>query len=121
MPQTIFPYQCAALGLLLSGLQAMAQAPDAGAIDGYFRTLSYNPQTLLSVNTSSKSSTTVALFRQVYYTVTMDIPRTPASVFGAAVTLADVKGLADANNPTTYVKSVDYGRLIFVKMETNSS
>jgi thiol-activated cytolysin len=75
----------------------------------------------LSVNTSSKSSTTVALFRQVYYTVTMDIPRSPGSVFGTLVTLADVKGIADANNPTAYVKSVDYGRLIFVKMETNSS
>lgn len=77
--------------------------------------------TNLAVDHSNKSASTVALFRQVFYTVTTDLPTFPSTVFAPEVTLTDIKdhGL-NASSPPGYVKSVDYGRLIFVRMDTHS-
>ena len=73
----------------------------------------------LEVSHSNKSSSTVALFRQVFYTVTADLPQYPSDVFAEGVTAAQLaeQGL-NASSPPGYVKSVDYGRLIFVRMDT---
>ncbi|MEM9929576.1 MAG: thiol-activated cytolysin family protein [Bacteroidota bacterium] len=71
------------------------------------------------MNTSSEKSVTVAFFQQVFYTVTMDAPQRPADVFGASVSLADVRGVVNNSNPAAYVRSIDYGRTIMVRMETN--
>ncbi len=85
------------------------------------RWVSNNLKTSMSVNTSSKHSTAVAMFRQTYYTVTMDMPRSPSAVFAPEVTLAEIREVASGAYPPAYVKSVDYGRIIFVKLETDSS
>ncbi|WP_029275942.1 thiol-activated cytolysin family protein [Pedobacter borealis] len=69
----------------------------------------------------TNSSTTVAMFKQIYYTATIDLPETPATVFGDNVSLEDVKAIMSSENPPAYVKSVDYGRIIMVRMDTNSS
>lgn len=66
-------------------------------------------------------STTVAMFKQVFYTATMDLPSTPADVFKDNVTLKEVQGSISKNNPPAYVKSVDYGRMIMVRMDTHTS
>jgi len=70
---------------------------------------------------SSASSTCIALFRQVYYTVSYDPPGDPAAVFDPKVTLDQVQRVVNAQNPAAYVKSMDYGRIILVRMETASS
>lgn len=70
----------------------------------------------------TKTSTCIALFRQVYYTASVDPPPNPAAVFDKSVTVEDVKHLIDKDNPAIgYVKSVDYGRIIMVRMDTNSA
>ena len=64
----------------------------------------------------SSSTTRVAsmVFKQVFYTVTMDLPdiTNPAGVFGKGVTLSDVQSIMNGENPPAYVHSVSYGRII---------
>ncbi|MEM5564865.1 thiol-activated cytolysin family protein [Psychroserpens sp. AS72] len=73
----------------------------------------------------STSTTRVAsmVFKQVFYTVTMNTPQSidPSSVFGNNVTLENVQTIIDENNPAAYVSSVNYGRIIMLRMETNNT
>jgi hypothetical protein len=72
----------------------------------------------------SSSTTRVAsmVFKQVFYTVTMDMPdiTNPAGVFGNEVSLADVESIINSETPPAYVHSVSYGRIIMLRMETNN-
>jgi thiol-activated cytolysin len=67
------------------------------------------------------SSTSVMLYKQVYYTASIDPPTDPAAVFAPSVTLADAKNRFNAQGPAAYVKSVDFGRLLMIRMDTSSS
>lgn len=72
----------------------------------------------------SSSTTRVAsmVFKQVFYTVTMDLPdiTNPAGVFGEEVSLADVESIINSETPPAYVHSVSYGRIIMLRMETTN-
>lgn len=74
-----------------------------------------------SASHTANHSTCVALFKQVYYTASVDPPGDPSEVFDPSVTLDQVKRTIDSSNPLAYVKSVDYGRIILVRMETSST
>ena len=66
--------------------------------------------------------TTIASFRQVFYTASVDEPTTPSSFVAPGATAADLRRLGvSAATPPGYVSSVSYGRQIFVKMETSST
>ncbi|MCB0552111.1 MAG: thiol-activated cytolysin family protein [Phaeodactylibacter sp.] len=71
------------------------------------------------VNTSSQNEVTVAFFQQVFYSITMDTPEKPADVFDPSVSLSDIERVMNAKSPPAYVRSVDYGRTIMVRMETS--
>lgn len=58
------------------------------------------------------------VFRQVFYTVTMDTPSSPASVFAPEITKAQAEAAFASDTPPAYVSSVSYGRIIMVRMET---
>lgn len=75
----------------------------------------------ISASSSKETSVTIAFYKQVFYTVTFDSPTEPSSVFASNVSLDQVKQVIDNNNPPAYVRSVDYGRIVMVKMETASS
>lgn len=75
----------------------------------------------LEVKNSQSQSVTVALFKQIFYTATYNIPDNPSALFADTVTLDDLKNRIDNNRPPAYVKSVDYGRIIMVRMTTDSS
>jgi thiol-activated cytolysin len=75
----------------------------------------------LKASTSSESSTTVKLFRQVFYTVSLDPPSQPSAVFAAGLSLDDLRTVVDDRNPPAYIRSVDYGRIILVRMDTSSN
>jgi thiol-activated cytolysin len=81
--------------------------------------------TLFKVDSSAamaaERSVTVALFKQTYFTATFDPPADAADYFTTQVTEAQVRSRFDAANPPAYVKSMDYGRIILVRMETASS
>lgn len=76
----------------------------------------------LKVDGARESNVVVAYFRQIYYSVVMNTPDSPGAVFAEGLTPAELlRAGIDANNPPAYVASVDYGRLILIKMETSSS
>lgn len=58
------------------------------------------------------------LYRQVFYDVIMETPESPASVFGADVDLQKVQSVMSNDKPPAYVSSVQYGRIIMMRMET---
>ncbi len=59
-------------------------------------------------------------FKQVFYTVTMNTPLSPGTVFGSNVSLEQVQAIMNSENPPAYVASVAYGRIIMVRMETTN-
>lgn len=74
----------------------------------------------LDVSSSTERSVVVCYYKQVFYTVKMNTPASPADVFDPSVSLADVRSVASTGGPPAYVDSVDYGRILLVKMETSS-
>jgi thiol-activated cytolysin len=74
----------------------------------------------LGVASTTEKSVVVAYYKQVYYTVTMNTPTLPADVFDDSVTQAQAQPVFGAAHPPAYVRSVDYGRLLVVKMETSA-
>jgi len=62
--------------------------------------------------------TAAIVFKQVFYTVTMDTPSSSASVFGPEVTQAQAESTFGSETPPAYVSSVSYGRIIMVRMQT---
>jgi hypothetical protein len=67
-------------------------------------------------NTERKVAAIV--FRQVFYTVTMNTPATPAAVFAPTVTKEQAEAAFNSDTPPAYVSSVSYGRLLMVRMES---
>ncbi len=75
---------------------------------------------LMNVNTNSEKEVTVAFFQQIFYTITMDNPQRPSDVFDASrVSKTDLQRVIDNKNPPAYVRSVDYGRVVMIRMESN--
>jgi len=74
-------------------------------------------------NYQSSSTNKVAMmtFKQVFYTVTLDTPSQPSSVFDPSVSLDDVKATFYNAEPPGYVHSVSYGRIIMFRMVTTES
>lgn len=60
-------------------------------------------------------------FRQIFYTVSVEVPREPGDLFGPSVTLNKLKRRVNNENPAVMVNSVSYGRQIYVKIETSST
>ncbi|WP_431134289.1 thiol-activated cytolysin family protein [Psychroserpens mesophilus] len=73
----------------------------------------------LEYQSTETNKVAMLVYKQVFYTVTMDNPFSPASVFGNDVTLEQVQSVIDDNRPPAYVKSVSYGRIIMFRMETS--
>ncbi|NKI32386.1 thiol-activated cytolysin family protein [Croceivirga thetidis] len=61
------------------------------------------------------------LYRQVYYEIVAETPESPAAVFGSNATPEQIKGLISDDNPPAYVSSVQYGRIIMIRMETTDT
>ncbi|UPG88067.1 thiol-activated cytolysin family protein [Luteibacter aegosomaticola] len=79
-----------------------------------------NVSSQLNTTSNIERSVVVAYFKQVFYTVTMDVPASAAGVFAEAVSENEARQAFDGAHPPAYVRSVDYGRLLMIKMETSS-
>ena len=79
-----------------------------------------NASSQLNVASSSERSVVIAYFKQVFYTVTINTPESPASVFADSVTIEDAQNAFSSDSPPAYVRSVDYGRILMVRMETTA-
>ena len=74
----------------------------------------------LDVSSTTERSVVLCYYKQVFYTVKVNTPAAPSDVFDPSVTLADVRDVVSNTAPPAYVDSVDYGRLLLVKMETSA-
>jgi thiol-activated cytolysin len=72
----------------------------------------------VGVSSTTEQSVVVAYYKQVFYTVTMNSPTTPSSVFSDSVTLEEIQRSFTRDCPPAYVRSVDYGRILLIKMES---
>ncbi len=68
-----------------------------------------------------ETKTHIALFRQIYYSAIADLPKAPSAVFAPQVTLASLRQQIDNDNPPGFVRSVDYGRLLLIRIDTENS
>ncbi|GAB1858481.1 cholesterol-dependent cytolysin streptolysin O [Flavobacteriaceae bacterium MHTCC 0001] len=72
----------------------------------------------LEYESSTTKRVAAMVYKQVFYTVTMDTPSSPASVFGTNVALSEVDDALSSDAPPAYINSVSYGRIIMFRMET---
>jgi len=79
-----------------------------------------NASAQINVTSTSERSVVVAYFKQVFYTITMNTPTSPAGVFVASVTEDQARSVFGNDHPPAYIRSVDYGRILMVRMETSS-
>ena len=75
----------------------------------------------LKTTSSSEKNVVVAVFKQVFYTVTYDAPNLPEQFFDSSVTASEAKEIFNSETPPAYVSSVNYGRIIMLRMETDKS
>jgi thiol-activated cytolysin len=75
----------------------------------------------LAVKSDTQTSTLMAYYKQVFYTVTVDTPARPSLFFAEDVTVAELGRVVSADHPPAYVRSVDYGRILMIKMTTSTS
>jgi thiol-activated cytolysin len=69
---------------------------------------------------SSEKTVGLVLFKQVFYTVSFDPPSHAAAVFHPAVTLQEAQDAFSAEAPPAYVSSVDFGRILMLRIETSA-
>lgn len=64
----------------------------------------------------------LAKFEQIFYTVSAALPSNPSDVFEQSVNWDDLceRGV-DANNPPAIVQNVQYGQMLFIKLESTDS
>jgi thiol-activated cytolysin len=68
-----------------------------------------------TTNTAERKSVYL-LFKQVYYTVSVNEPSRPSNYFADNAKPDDISYYLESGYPMCYVSSVDYGRIILVKM-----
>lgn len=70
---------------------------------------------------NSESRYMVASYKQIFYTVSADLPSKPSDLFGDNVTFKELKnkGISDTA-PPLLVNNVAYGRTIYVVLKTDS-
>lgn len=70
---------------------------------------------------TSTNKVAMLVYKQGFYSVTMDVPATPASIFASGVTVDDIQDFINNEVPPAYVHSVVYGRIIMFRMESQSN
>lgn len=70
---------------------------------------------------SGEKKAMIAAYKQIFYTVSAELPNHPSDLFGESVTFEELtrKGVSHAA-PPVMVSNVAYGRTIYVKLETTS-
>ena len=70
--------------------------------------------------TKQESSAYLVMFRQIFFTVSVEPPVHPADMFPESVSWQkDLAGKIDNNNPPVYVMNVQFGREVYVLLTSN--
>lgn len=73
----------------------------------------------LSYESTSVNKVANMVYKQVFYTVSMETPSNPSSVFGENLSASEVESMFNSSAPPGYIKSVSYGRIIMFRLETS--
>ena len=74
----------------------------------------------LQTSTNETKKVVSAVYKQAFYTVTVDTPSVSGDVFHPKTSLNNIKKQINENEPGAYISNVTYGRIILVRMETSS-
>lgn len=83
--------------------------------------LGQNVKASIKSSSTRKTNTVAVKLVQRYYSLAVDTPPNPASVFAASVTADDAKRFMGAGNPPAYVSQVTYGRMLIYLFESTAS
>ncbi len=70
--------------------------------------------------TTKEKRVAMMVYKQVFYTISMDQPLKPSDVFGESVSVGQVQDIFNAQTPAAYIHNVSYGRIIMFRMETTA-
>lgn len=79
-----------------------------------------NVESQLKYESSKSQKVAMMVFKQVFYTVSLDVPSKPSDFFGNQVSLAQVESTFGPQAPPAYIHSVAYGRIIMFRMVTTT-
>ncbi len=68
-----------------------------------------------------ETSAYLVMFRQIFYTVSAELPQHPADIFAESVSWKDLSGKISAKTPPVYVQNVQYGREVYVLLRSEMS
>lgn len=74
-----------------------------------------------SAITDQESSAYLIQFKQIYYTVSAELPQSPADVFADDITWDDISHKIDNDNPPCYVQNVQFGREVYLLLQSELS
>ena len=74
-----------------------------------------------SYTSTTTSTVAMMVYKQVFYTVTLDTPATPDAMFADSVMPSALPAQMTNESPPAYVHSVNYGRIIMFRMETSEA
>ena len=74
-----------------------------------------------SIENTYETNTVYIYFKQKYYTISTELPAQPSDFFNDNVNLDALKTKISAENPAGYISSIDYGRVIIVKMTSSQN
>ncbi len=83
--------------------------------------LGQNVKASLNSSSTQKSNTVVVKLAQRYYTLAVDTPSSPATVFAPGVSVSDATRFMGAGNPPVYLSEVTYGRELVYLFESSDS
>lgn len=75
----------------------------------------------MKVDSSSDKKVVIAIYKQLFYTVSCNAPTNPVDFMAETSKLEDVKDVMTATEPPAYVQSVNFGRIIMLRVETSKS
>ncbi|ETO91198.1 MAG: thiol-activated cytolysin family protein [Candidatus Xenolissoclinum pacificiensis L6] len=86
-----------------------------------YKSLATSLSSSVGTRISSEKKSAVAFFQQIFFSVNYETPNNLSSVFSDQVSLEKVKQTITNERPAGYISTVNYGRLLFLCMETDIS
>ncbi len=70
---------------------------------------------------SQETNTVFVYFKQIYYSISAELPAQVSDFFSDDLDAATLKTKINTESPAGYISSIDYGRVVIVKMTSSSS
>lgn len=70
-------------------------------------------------NSTTKKNKIIAKYRQIYYSIDIDIPKSPADFFAPLATVSEIAGALPERSMPLYIAGVSYGMMALMFIETD--